>query len=77
MLRSWITLMFAIPVILSVVGCRTNSTATVSKDAYYLHDGPIDLSSRPDFTLANQVQALEEYKREREMQRTAMARAEE
>ncbi len=77
MLRSWIALTIAIPVILSVVGCRTNGTAAVSKDAYYLHDGPIGLASRPDFALANQVQALEAYKREREMQRAAMARDEE
>ncbi len=77
MLRSWIALTFVIPMILSVVGCRTNGTAAVSKNAYYLHDGPIDLSSRPDFALPNQVQALEEYKREQEMQRAAMTRDEE
>ena len=77
MMRSWIALTLAIPLLLSAVGCRTNTTAAVSKNAYYLHDGPIDLSSRPDLVLANQVQALEEYKREREVQRAAEARDEE
>ena len=77
MLRSGIARTFGVLVILTTVGCRTSNTDAVSKDVYYLHDGPIDLSSRPEFALANQVQALEDYKREREMQRATMARDEE
>ena len=69
---------FAIAVLfllmLSAIGCGTG----IRKQAPAVHndfpnDGPNDFPSGPEFKLSNQVQAMEEYKLEREKLRAALA----
>ena len=60
-------------IMLSVVGCRTEIKPQ-TPSPYYLLDGHEYCPSGPEFKLSNQVQALEEYKLERDQRRAALAK---
>lgn len=77
MRRNELSLRFVIaalcPLLLSAVGCGTG----IRKEApaaheYFLSDGPQYFPTGPEFKLSNQVQALEEYKLEREKLRAGL-----
>ncbi len=58
------------PLIGTVIGCQTTVGKQGTPSASYLKGGPQYFPAGPEFKLTNQVQALEEYKLEREKLRS-------
>ncbi len=54
------------PLWIAAVGCQTTVGGQVLPSGYYLKDDVQYFPAGPEFKLSNQVQALEEYKLERE-----------
>lgn len=60
------------PLMFSAVGCQTTVGGQTLPSAYYLADDVQYFPAGPEFKLTNQVQALEEYKLEREKLRAGL-----
>ena len=60
------------PLFVTAIGCQTTVDKKTLPSAYYLKDGPEYVPDGPEFKLANQVQALEQYKLEREKLRSGL-----
>lgn len=54
------------PMFMTAVGCQTTVGGQALPSGYYLKDDVQYFPAGPEFKLTNQVQALEEYKLERE-----------
>lgn len=60
------------PLMFSAVGCQTTVGGQTLPSASYLSDDVQYFPAGPEFKLSNQVQALEEYKLEREKLRAGL-----
>ena len=62
---SWVIALLC-PFFATAIGCQTTADKKTLPSAYYLKEGPEYFPAGPEFKLTNQVQALEQYKLERE-----------
>lgn len=60
------------PLLFTAVGCQTTVGGQTLPSASYLQDDVQYFPAGPEFKLSNQVQALEEYKLEREKLRSGL-----
>lgn len=60
------------PLMLAATGCQTTVGGQTLPSPYYLKDDVQYYPAGPEFKLSNQVQALEEYKLEREKLRAGV-----
>ena len=60
------------PLFATAIGCQTTVGGQALPSAYYLKDDVQYFPAGPEFKLTNQVQALEEYKLEREKLRSGL-----
>ena len=67
-----VTMLLLCPLMLAATGCQTTVGGQTLPSAYYLKDDVQYYPAGPEFKLSNQVQALEEYKLEREKLRAGV-----
>ena len=67
-----VTMVLLCPLMLAATGCQTTVGGQTLPSAYYLKDDVQYYPAGPEFKLSNQVQALEEYKLEREKLRAGV-----
>ena len=67
-----VTMALLCPLMLAATGCQTTVGGQTLPSSYYLKDDVQYYPAGPEFKLSNQVQALEEYKLEREKLRAGV-----
>ena len=67
-----VTMALLCPLMLVATGCQTTVGGQTLPSPYYLKDDVQYYPAGPEFKLSNQVQALEEYKLEREKLRAGV-----
>lgn len=67
-----LTIALLCPLMLSAIGCQTTVGGQTLPSPYYLKDDVQYYPAGPEFKLSNQVQALEEYKLDREKLRAGV-----
>ncbi len=67
-----VTIALLCPLMLAATGCQTTVGGQTLPSSYYLKDDVQYYPAGPEFKLSNQVQALEEYKLEREKLRAGV-----
>ncbi len=71
-IRASLVIALMCPLLATAIGCQTTVGGQTLPSAYYLKDDVQYFPAGPEFKLTNQVQALEEYKLEREKLRSGL-----